>query len=278
MRYRAPSFALLCTLLAACAGGSGGAPTLGYAVPASPSLTYAVGDTLTIAVQGLGQPLELAVRSAARYGVTYAAASQGLAATAAIESLSAELAVPMGEPMTMDESVLEGDFAFELDTRGRVLSMSSPSATDVGGQVFGAAAPLLAYSLFPRLPGRVVAVGDSWADSLTYTQTLEAGETEVTSALTYTVLGETQMAGRSLLDIGFEGTAEISQEMSIEGAAVNLAAETEVSGSLLWDRAAGVLYESDLTMEGPGQARMAMLPAALPTRMTWRTTVRLQDR
>jgi hypothetical protein len=182
----------------------------------------------------------------------------------------------MADPIAMDEAALEGSFEFEVDARGRVLSMSSPQANQVGGQVF--AAPVLAHTLFPRLPDEAVAPGDSWVDSVTYTEAGDAGETEVRSTLTYTVLGESQRAGRNLLDVGFEGTANVNQDLEVQGASVTQASEVTVTGSLRWDVAAGLLYESETTMEGEGTVRVALLPAALPTRVRWLTRVSLQDR
>jgi hypothetical protein len=46
---------------------------------------------------------------------------------------------------------------------------------------------------------------------------------------------------------------------------------------VLWDTTAGLVYESELSMDGPGSVRAALLPAALPARVTWRTRVTLQD-
>lgn len=277
MRTRAPTALLVSVALAACASGPSASP-LGYAVPGTPDVTYLVGDTISIALQGLGlgQDAEIGARSAATYALHFERGVQGVAVTATIQSLAADVVMPMADPIAMDETALSGDFTFEVDGRGRVLSMSSPQADQVGGQVF--AAPVLAHTLFPRLPGRVVATGDTWVDSVTYVEAGDAGETEVRSALTYTVLGESQSAGRSLLDVGFEGTATVTQDLDVQGASVTQASQVSVTGTMRWDAAASLLYESEMTMEGEGTVRVALLPAALPTRVRWLTRVRLQDR
>lgn len=176
----------------------------------------------------------------------------------------------------MDESALAGDFVFEIDGRGRGSSMSSPQAEAIGGQVF--AAPLLAHALLPRLPGRSTEVGDSWVDSVTYREVTEAGETEVTSTLSYTVVGEGDVGGRAVLDIEFGGPAVVTQNLSVEGATIRQASELDVTGRLRWDLEAGLLYENEMTMEGEGSVRVAVLPAALPTRVRWHTRVLRQDR
>ena len=277
MRLPVPTILLTSVVLTACAGAGPGAPSLGYGVPRSSEVIYLVGDTVSIALQGLGQGMEIGARSAATYALRYDRSADGVRVTAAIQSLAASMVVPMAEAITMDESGLEGEFVFELDRMGRATAMSSPQASQLGAQVF--AAPVVAHALFPRLPGRAVAIGDSWADTVTYSEDGESGVTQVTSNLTYTVVGDAQTDGRFLSEITFEGTAEVTQELDLEGARINQASEVEVDGRFRWDASAGLLYDSEMTMEGEGSVRIALLPgAALPTRVRWLTRVSLQSR
>jgi hypothetical protein len=263
-------------VLAACAGGGGAAPSLDYRVPSSANATYLVGDTVTIALQGLGEGMEIGARSAATYDLRYDRSADGVRVTASIENLVASVVVPMSDPISMDESGLEGEFVFELDHLGRATAMSSPQAAQLGAQVF--AAPVVAHALFPRLPGRSVAAGDSWVDTVTYSEDGEAGVTEVRSNLTYTVVGDATVEGWALSEITFVGTAEVTQELEIEGASINQASEVEIEGRFRWDASAGLLYDSEMTMEGTGTVRIALLPAAFPTRVRWLTRVRLLTR
>jgi hypothetical protein len=238
-------------------------------------VTYVVGDTVSIAIQVPGQSLELALRSAATYRLEHEPRAGGLHVTATVERLAADVSVPMAEAMSMDESALEGDSSFDLDGRGHATSISAPTGSSVGAQVYAAGAPLIAHALFPRLPGRAVSAGDSWADSVSYHADGDSGESVVTSSLTYTVTGESRVTGRTLTDIDFVGTAAVTQNLSLEGATITQESQLDVSGHLRWDAAAGVLHDSELTMEGPGNVRMALLPAALPTKVTWHTRVQL---
>ena len=272
MRARA-LIAAAVVVLASCA--SGGPATLGYSVPSSPQATYVVADTLTIGLQGLGQEMEIGARSRATYDLSYSSGSGGLRATASLASLAADVVTPMTEPMALSEGAIEGEFVFDLDARGHVVSMSSPQATG-GGQVF--AAPIVAHTLFPRLPGGASTVGDVWEDSVSYSETTDAGETSVTSILTYTVTGEDRSAGRALLEIGFEGAGTVAQALSIEGATITQTSEVQIQGRLHWDLAAGLLYSSETSMEGPGRVRVALLPTELPTRVNWQTRLLLEDR
>lgn len=274
MRKRVPILIFATVTLCACAG-SGGPPPLAYAVPAPPERSYVVGDTVAISLSGLGQSLQITARSAGTYRLRFARAGGGVRVTANVEDLAADVAMPGADPISMDESAFQGSFVFDLDPRGRPAALSSPEPGALGAQVFSAA--LVAHALFPRLPGRVVAAGDSWSDSTTFREERESGVTEVVSALSYTVEGARQAAGRDLLDIAFTGTANVTQNVSLEGAQVSLASELEVTGTLLWDRGAGLPYSTDLTMEGPGSVRTPLMPGvALPTRVAWQARVRLQ--
>jgi hypothetical protein len=259
--------------MASCAGAGGA--SLGYALPSAPEVRYVIGDTLMLSLEGLGQEMEIGARSRATYDVRYGSASDNLRVTASIQSLTADVVTPMTEPMAMDEGMIEGDFVFELDRRGRVVSMSSPQASG-GGQVF--AAPIVAHALFPRLPDRAVASGASWVDSVTYTEATEAGETSVQSSFTYTVLGDARARGRNVLEIDVGGTAAVTQALSFEGANITQSSNVEVVGRLWWDTAAGLLEELEMTMEGPGTVRVALFPAALPTSVRWLVRVRREER
>jgi hypothetical protein len=235
-----------------------------------------VGDTVVIALAGLGQSLEITARSAGTYRLRFASAGGGVRVTASVADLTADVAMPGAEALSMDESAFQGEFVFDLDTRGRPTALSSPEPGALGAQVFSAA--IVGHAIFPRLSGGVASVGESWSDTTTFREEREAGVTELLSALTYTVEGESRMGGRDLLDISFSGTATVTQNLNMEGAQVGLASQLELQGRLQWDRASGLPYSTDLTMTGPGTVRTPLMPGmALPTRVTWQTRVRLQN-
>jgi len=276
MRKRVSILTLATAALSACAG-SGGPRPLAYAVPALPTAAYVVGDTVSITLAIPGQSMQITARSAGTYRLRFAQVGGGIRVTASVEDLAADVAMPGTDPISMDESAFQGNFVFDLDARGRPSALTSPEPGALGAQVFSAA--IVGHALFPRLSGGAASVGDSWSDTTTFREEREAGVTELLSALTYTVDGESQMAGRDLLDIGFSGTATVTQNLNMEGAQVGLGSTLELQGTLQWDRAAGVPYSTDLTMTGPGTVRTPLMPGmSLPTRVTWQTRVRLQDR
>jgi len=276
MRMRMLATLVLSPLVAACASGSSGVSSLAYPVPPA-SASYLVADTVTISLQGLGQPMEIAARSIADYRLDFVEAPVGLRVTATVEELQADVVVPMADPLGMDESGLDGSFSFVVDRMGRLTEMASPTAVEVGGQVFSA--PVVGHTLFPRVAGRAGSPGESWVDSVTYSESGDAGETRVTSSLTYEVVGTLEENGRRMLEITFGGSGQVVQDLSVEGARISQSSEVEIEGHLLWDTGAGLAREIDMTMEGPGSVRVALLPgAALPTTVRWRSSVRLQDR
>lgn len=273
MRKRAPFIAVLSVLSAGCAGG-GGAGSLSYAVPAPANPSYVVGDTVTISLQGLGQSLEILARSAGTYRTRFTAGANGVRVTADVVDLVADVAMPTADPITMDQDAFDGSFVFDLDTRGRPLALSSPEAKVLGAQVFSAA--IVAHAMFPRLPGRVVSVGDTWSDSTVYREEREAGTTEIQSNLTYTVESEATEAGRQLLVVTYAGPAKVTQGLNLDGAQVSLDSDLQAQGTLKWDPAAGLPYSNDLLMEGAGRVRTPLMPGmALPTKVRWQARVRL---
>jgi hypothetical protein len=273
MRMRASILSVWCGVLAGCAGAGGPRP-LAYAVPVPSDPSYVVGDTVVISLQGLGQSLEITARSAGTYRLHFMPGTDGVRVTASLEDLAADVAMPTADPIAMDETAFQGDFVFDLDSRGRPMALSSPEAQALGAQVFSAA--LVAHALFPRLSGSVAEVGDTWTDSTAYREEREGGTTEVQSNLTYTVASQSEADGRSLLDIAFTGPASVTQNVSLEGAQISLSSELQVEGRLRWDVARGLTYSNDLTMEGTGRVRTPLMPGlALPTSVRWQARVRL---
>ena len=270
---KAIPIALAASVLAACTSGS---PVLRYGLPDPVRATYTASDTVVITVDALGQSLELAVRSSATYGATFSGAPERVRVTLGIEALSAEVSVPMAEPIRMDESLVSGELVFALDPAGDVDVMSSPDVTETGGEFFSGVA--LAHSLFPGLPGREAKVGDSWVDTVSF----EMGSGEAVSSqhdvLEYTVRGEVRRDGRSLVEIGFAGTSEGSQTLSFGVMQVRQTTELQVDGTLFWDPARGLVRERTMRAVGTGSVRVPIAPVALATKVESSSRVRLDDR
>jgi hypothetical protein len=281
MRVRLYVSAACAYALAACAAGSPAPPSLAYRLPAVTDVTYDVLDTATVGIEALGQTLELEVGSAAVYGVSFSRAGEGVRVTLSVEDLAATVAVPMAGPIEVDESSITGDLVFTLDRLGQATMEAAPEVEEAIGQLMP---PLqVANSFFPALPGRPVRAGDSWTDTISYGGDGSAGNAAASestgtqrSVIEYTAVGDTVIAGTSLLRIAFDGVSEVSQTLTMQGAEIEQSTDLELEGHVLWDAQAGVMFERRTVSIGTGTVRIALMPAELPTRFESVTHVRLR--
>lgn len=261
-------------VLAACGTGTPSPPALAYRLPEPAQVQYAAGDTLRIEINALGQTLGLSVSSTAEYDVSFTDAPDGVGATLRVRDLVADVSLPMAGAMRVDEEIVQGDLVLALDRRGDVTILESPDVEEVASAFF--AGPTIAHSFFPGLPGRAVAIGDSWVDTVSYSEDGDTGASSQRSVTTYTVLGDTLVDGRALLAIGVEGTQEMRQTMALQGADVEQETSMAVRGRVLWDLQRGLMFERTSVSEGTGRVRIAAMPEPLPTRVEARSRVRLR--
>jgi hypothetical protein len=261
---------------ASCATGPSAPPGLAYRVPESPAVSYAAGDTLVVAINALGQTLDLTVNGTARYDVDFTPADDGVRVTLAVRNLSAEVTLPMAGPLRVDEDILQGDLVFDLTRRGDVTVVATPVVEATATPFF--AGPTIAHSFFPGLPGVAVQPGDSWVDTVSFSEGGDAGDSSQTSVTTYRVVGEAVVDGRPLLEIAFEGTQEMAQTMALQGTEIRQETQLAVRGRVLWDVQRGVMFERETVSTGTGTVRVAVAPEPLPTRVEVRSHARLEAR
>jgi hypothetical protein len=264
--------------LAACGGGSTSPPSLAYGLPTPADAAYEVLDTATISIEALGQSIDLQVESAAVYDLAFARADAGVTVTLTVAELDATVAVPMAGPITVDENSVSGDLVFTLDRRGDAALVSAPAVDEAAGQLVP---PLqIAHSFFPALPGTPVRPGDTWTDTISYEDTGDStsvgGERLQRSVLEYTAVGDTTIADRTLLQISFDGSSEIRQTISMQGMDIEQATDLQLTGHVLWDQRAGLMFERVTTSTGAGSVRISRMPAELPTRFQSVSRVRLR--
>lgn len=266
-----PLLALSSTVVA-CAG----APALEYGLPTPDEVRYSYADTSSVRVSVMGQSLELSQRGVAEYAVAFGAAPSGVDVTMTVSELSASISQPMGAPVRIDEDDVAGALVFSLDRRGNAVVSEQPRVEAAASQMVSGLA--LAHGFFPGLPGRKVATGDGWVDTVSYEGAEGAGRRSETAILRYTVTGDTVVDGRDLLDIAFEGTSEAFAELSVAGMSVSQSSEVELEGRVLWDARAGLMIERRTASTGSGTASVPMSPNPLPIRIRSVQHVRLEGR
>jgi hypothetical protein len=259
--------------LTACATGAPAPPALAYRVPEPAQVSYTAGDTLGIEINAGGQTLGLTVNSTAVYDVSFADAPDGVMVTLSVRDLAADVSLPMAGPLRVDEEIIDGNLVLALGRRGDVTILESPEVEEAASPFF--AGPAIAHSFFPGLPGTPARTGDTWVDTVAYSEDGDTGEASQRSVTTYTVVGDTIVDGSSLLQIAFEGTQEMRQTMALQGADVEQETSMSVRGHVLWDLQRGLLFERRTVSEGTGRVRIAAMPQPLPTRVQSRSNVRL---
>jgi len=254
------------SLAVGCAGCAAGSATLGYRVPDVRAVTYAYGDTTLVGLSLMGQQLEIAMRGEADYGIEFGPAPAGVEVRLTVERLAAVVAVPMAGEETVDESAVQGPLVFTLGPTGDAAVVSTPEVSIAAARMISSLTT--AHSFFPGLPDRAVVAGDRWVDTVAYEGDAELGATSEETVVTYTVVGDTVVAGRSLLHIGLTGTSRSSNQTTIGGMQVAQATELALEGHVLWDRDRGLMYEIVRRGTGSGTVRVPIAPQPLPVQVS----------
>jgi len=277
MKSNALSFTLLLGLTA-CGGLGGTSPDGGlmYQVPESPSVVYLTGDTSSIEIDaGPMGSLRMRGTGTSTMGVTFARGEGGVQVTASFRELNARLSNPMGGAQTATAADVEGDIVFLMDAKGHTTVVSLPETKGSAGQLANPQG--LVYEFFPLLPGGAVRPGDSWTDTLHYRLEMDEGETESTSIMTYTLVGDTAVDGKTLLHITMTGTGDVIGSGVNEGMEVLQVFSGDMEGTILWDPVRSIYvsgyFERD--MDGTVEVPAAGMPP-MPMTVTGKSHVRLQ--
>lgn len=261
--------------LAACSSGPPAPPALAYGEQSVSAAAYSFADSTSVSLSVMGQSMRLSQEGVAEYEVTFGEAPSGVGVTFAVRSMDATLSQPMGAPVRIDESMVQGDLAFALDRQGNATVDRRPTVADEASQMVSGLS--LAHTFFPALPGRAAMPGESWVDSLTYSGQEGPGTREESAVLRYTVVGDTVVDGRALLHIGVEGTTSLHNDMEFSGMQVSQTSELEVSGFVLWDVQRGVMFEQYKESAGSGQVSVPIAPVPIPISVRSVQRARLQQ-
>jgi hypothetical protein len=211
---------------------------------------YVTGDTLDIYIDaGAMGIMEMESNSSATWAMSFSQGTGGMDVTASALDLSAEQAGPAGGVSATEED-MEGEVVFSMDKTGRGTVVSLPK---VAAPAELLVAPIaVVHDFFPRLPGEAVDPGDSWTDTLSYEIEMSAGQAVMSSVTTFTLQGDTTVAGSRLLKVTFDGEGERNARGIQGGAETSQYVSGPTEGMFLWDpeRALMVSYESSFEMDG----------------------------
>lgn len=250
---RAAAFIVFVAGLSACAGPGGIAPGggLAYRVPDPASVEYVTGDTLDIYIDaGAMGIMEAESNSSATWAMAFSAGTGGVEVTATALDLYAEQTSSGAEGVSATEEDLEGEVVFTMDQTGRGTVISLP---EVAGPAEMLVTPIaMVHDFFPRLPADPVSPGESWTDTLSYEIEMSVGSAVMSSVTTFTLQGDTTVAGSRLLKVTFTGNGERNGRVNQGGAEVSQYFSGPTEGMFLWDpaRALMVSYETIFEMDG----------------------------
>ncbi len=277
MHVRLPVVAALSLTLEACGGGGPPPPPqLGYSLPDPTSATYTAGDTMTMDFNIQGQSFQVSQAAAGTYGTTFQRADDGVQVSMEVQDFQGRMSQPMQGPVTVDESGIQGPLVFTLDRRGAATIVSTPTVKGMTAQQLFE--PLtFVNSFFPRLPGAAAAAGDAWTDTIRFEGPASGGTAKGTTIVTYTVSGDTVVAGRSLVRLTLEGTAEESRSGTVAemDADFTRSVKRTLKGWVLWDANRRLMTERYTESDGRGTMDVTMAPEPFDFRFRHVSRVRL---
>lgn len=286
MRFRALFPAGAAALLCACASGgtSGGGPApseltpadaapaeltpaapaadnpLMYGLPSPPTATYEVTDTTVTVMNMAGMDMDMTMGAQATVALTFESGADGLVVSGEVLDFGSSMESAMAPSMTAGLDDLEGDFEIVLGSLGEVEEASLPTAS---GPVPVTIFLSLAHELFPDFPEGPVEAGDMWVDtvdaSLDESELADAGIPGVgsfggggTTITTYTLVGDTVVAGRTLLHISMTTDGSITAAGEVEGEEVSQDMVNVTEASFLWDPERRIVVAAEVmnTMDG----------------------------
>lgn len=264
-------------LMAGC-GSSTPSPDGGlrFDVPGAPTAVYTTGDSLAISVDSPMGAMTLNMDSRMTLDLAFERAQEGVQVSARVTEFEASLNNPMTGRVTADEDDVEGPLVFVVAPDGDVAVDSTPSLSGAGEQLRPFQS--LPYDLFPRLPGRVISPGQSWVDTVAWDGGPEQGAFASNTVYTYTLSGDTTIAGASLLKITVEGDTSLEGSMETGGFTIEQSLSGTTVGFYLWDPVAKLVHSAELNRNLEGSLRVpSMNLPAMPIRAQGPFKSRIQN-
>ena len=245
--------AIVATAVAAACSGYSNSPSparpLAYEVPSPPTATYHIADSATVSVDSPMGKMAITSESSVTLALTFESAPGGIRVTGSVEDLVASQNNPMTGTQSADQDDVSGTLDLVMGRRGDVEVTSLPELSGQAAQLFSF--PSIAHQLFPRLPDDVVEPGGSWVDTVTWSTT-EPIKSTSGAVLTFTLVGDTLVDGRTLLNIAVASEVTGESEIDQGGMPMTHSIGGTATGFVLWDTERGLpAYQySERAMEG----------------------------
>jgi len=227
---------------------------LAHAVPSVSTATYDVVDTILMSIGSPSGITELTAVAATTLSVSFGSDGDGVRVNAEVLDFAGSTGNRAMGTRSLGSGDARGSMIFVVAPTGAVEQVERPVLSADAGQfsLFNQ----LPYDLFPGLPGRVVGPAESWSDTVVWNSSVGGMETTSTMARTYTLAGDTEQDGRSLLVITVEAEVAISNSGSQGGRASGTTITGSLTGHLLWDAETGLLHTAELMRRYEGRSTM----------------------
>ena len=279
MRHTALLAVAAATLLSACSSGrpAPGGPSTAtpapadnpfrYDVPTPPTATYQLAETMTMVMTTPDGERDMAMASSSTVALTFAADPGGVRVFGAVSDYSANMASSMMGNTEMSGDSLSGNLEFVIGTFGNVEMISKPLVT--GGGLPGATPfQFNASNLFPRFPGDPLEPGDTWDHTVTAAEDLSevpgiSGAAEDATVYTYTLVGDTVVADRTLQKITVSGVGTVQAVGEEAGAEMARDLSNTVEGFIHWDAERGLVAAAELLRTVDGSVSIRSVAMAM---------------
>lgn len=251
-----------------------GRADLRYASPLPSLVVYTTIDSLESTVSGLptGDMTSSGYMTSTNE-IRFTVADTGIAVRAMLRSLTGEMSTPMGSmPVDVGESTpvefvmtATGPDLEQLPTGMATSSMNNPMAAMGDAR---AASGLL------MLPGRALAIGETWTDTTTMTpdpEEVEGLTVEMTIVTRGTYTGDTAVAGRTLNVLMITTEMKVDASGTVQNMEIAQTTNMNSEEKVLWDSARHVAVHRDATATTTGDAFMPQMA------MTMRTEARTRS-
>jgi hypothetical protein len=247
-------------------------PGLAYRLPVPPPAGYRLADTVRVELQAMGQSFALEGAARSEWATAFAPDPGGVRVTATLTDLSASMSNPLGGGGTADESGVEGPLVLVLGPRGETNIQLVPLVTPEVAQFFTGES--IAERLFPALPGRSPAVGESWVDTVSTGGREGEVANRMLTAWRFTLVGDTVVEGATLRLVRGSASHQRTSDGTMAGVEFSQDLSGTIDGFFLWDERGASLRSSEYRSDLTGTMTVSLSP--VPFTVGLRSVVRVE--
>lgn len=277
-RSRLPvALAIVAPAVAGC-GGQIGAPSpdgLAYDRPDPNPATYTFTDTTELSVETAVGSMTVLTALDGTAELEFRARDHEYQVLLRFPELRGVFRNLAQDPVVVDESAVAGPFTVRVGPAGFVAVTDTPR---LGGVLPDIAGPeRIARSLFAHLPGGPVDEDARWVDTVTIGEDAQGTRSVTRTVIVSTLAGDTVVAGRRLLRIRTEAESQVELAGVSGGVEVEQTLVGTLTGTVLWDRGARVLFGRTESGSLAGTLALPGVAGPMPVEVRIRRSLTLRE-